>query len=292
MTFKSTLLTKSGRLKKQFLPAIYFDSSVIIDYFLAEPYNQLNELKTFEELKDEDMIPGNRYFKIYNPQIEKEVWINIPPASLALRKIVLRNKNDKINQMKIVREKLIEKDSKINVVSSPLAILEFIQWYAEMSFREISFDTFGEYFVKGLYKKRIRDYLIKAINEYFQEKEMIKHKTNINLKTIFEYFIWSTRPIQYDTEHYYLLGISIVDIINFDLILKEIWQIPAFFAHLQLGIVDILHLLIAKQLGCEYFASFDDDFKKTEKFIKKLLGITILKSPQEILNKLKGKLKK
>lgn len=81
-----------------------------------------------------------------------------------------------------------------------------------------------------------------------------------------------------------LLGLLQVDIRNFNFSIDKVWQEPSAYAYLQLGAADILHVLLAEHLGCKYLASFDSDFKRAKDIIKEEKGITILTSPQEILN--------
>jgi predicted nucleic acid-binding protein len=66
-------------------------------------------------------------------------------------------------------------------------------------------------------------------------------------------------------------GLLKVDIVNFDLHFRRAWQEPSAFAYLQLGLADIMHILLAQHLGCTYIASFDSDFKRVKNIIMKKL---------------------
>ena len=74
-----------------------------------------------------------------------------------------------------------------------------------------------------------------------------------------------------------------VDIVNFTISIEKAWQEPSAYAYLQMGIGDILHILFAQHLGCQYFASFDSDFSRAKDIIEKETGINVVTSPEEIL---------
>jgi predicted nucleic acid-binding protein len=59
------------------------------------------------------------------------------------------------------------------------------------------------------------------------------------------------------------------------------------FAMRQIGLADIIHLATARHLGCEYFASFDSDFKAMGGIIESELGLVLVDSPQALLDLVK-----
>ena len=75
-----------------------------------------------------------------------------------------------------------------------------------------------------------------------------------------------------------------VDLTNFNLTVNQAWMEPSAYAYLQLGIADIMHILIAKHLGCSYIASFDDDFKRASDIITDETGIIVVTNPKQILD--------
>lgn len=80
-----------------------------------------------------------------------------------------------------------------------------------------------------------------------------------------------------------LKGLTEVDIANFHMSMHNARQQLSIYAYLQVGTTDIMHILLAQHLGCSYFASFDEDFKRVRGIIKKQNGMTLLGSPEEIL---------
>lgn len=77
-----------------------------------------------------------------------------------------------------------------------------------------------------------------------------------------------------------------IDIVNFSLTSNKVWQEPSCYSYRQLGVADIMHILLAQHLGCQYIASFDSDFARTKDIIHEATGISILTTPEEVLTKL------
>jgi predicted nucleic acid-binding protein len=65
--------------------------------------------------------------------------------------------------------------------------------------------------------------------------------------------------------------------------IDRVWKEPSAYAYLQLGVADIVHILLAQHLGCEYIATFDSDFKRIKDIIMEKTGISVLLSPEEII---------
>jgi hypothetical protein len=84
-------------------------------------------------------------------------------------------------------------------------------------------------------------------------------------------------------ESHGLMGLLQVDIVNFHFPVNQAWQEPSVYAYMQLGLGDIMHILLAQHLGCQYIASFDSDFKKVKEIIEEKTGIFVLTEPEEIL---------
>lgn len=80
-----------------------------------------------------------------------------------------------------------------------------------------------------------------------------------------------------------LQGLLQVDIVNFHLLVNKIWEEPSAYAYLQLGVADIMHILLARHLGCQYIASFDSDFKRVKEIINEETGLSVLSTAEEIL---------
>ncbi len=81
-----------------------------------------------------------------------------------------------------------------------------------------------------------------------------------------------------------LSGILRVDVLNFALTFKKTWIKCSDYACLQLGVGDIMHILIAQHFGCKYIASFDSDFARAKDIIEGGTGMVVLKNAKEILD--------
>jgi hypothetical protein len=72
-----------------------------------------------------------------------------------------------------------------------------------------------------------------------------------------------------------LVGIQVEDIPEFTLS-KRAFNKVAPLAVFQIGLADILHLLVAKRLGCTHFATTDSDFQRAREIIEKELKLRLL----------------
>jgi hypothetical protein len=70
--------------------------------------------------------------------------------------------------------------------------------------------------------------------------------------------------------------------------MQKAWDVPQLLAYLQVGMADIMQVLIAEHLGCRLFASFDSDFERCREHLQDGLGLKLLRTPEEILAALKG----
>jgi len=161
---------------------------------------------------------------------------------------------------------------KLNLVTSPLALIELIDWYTEASFKQISSEVVGSFNIQRLGKKELGN-ILKNLTE------KIKTNNEVDSKSLMMNLYLHSEEL-----HESLYGILFVDVMNFNLSFENIWrEIPYAFALLQLGVADIMHILIAKHIGCKYFASFDSDFQRVRDLVERGMGIEILTTPEEIL---------
>jgi hypothetical protein len=246
-------LTKTGKLQKKFLPAVYFDSSVLIDYWIAEgieePRTEMQEVLS----QSEDCIDF-------------------------VREKLLRS-DARIKKVIEIRNKLLDGNSKTTPIVSPLSLLELMEWHSEAVFKQLASEAAGAMFIQKKSKKEIGDYLKKCLDLRKVElrKTVEKKKTE---PTVLD------RLMQYtllNSAYPGLEGLWQVDIAYFQLPISKTWTKTSTFAYLQIGVNDILHVLLAKHLGCKYIASFDSDFKRVKAIIKNETGMTVLNSPEEIL---------
>lgn len=251
-------VTRIGRLRAKYLPAIYFDSSVLIDYWMTEG---------LETDWTEDPV-------------EKIISENYPKSLMVVRELLKADK--KLQKVVEIRKKLIFGLSKLSAVISPLALLELMEWKAEASFREYASDAAGVHIIKRRSKKEIGDYLKKLLELRRDEIEKQKKKEN-GYSTGLEIIMSDTWLNRSFAECHGLIGLLQADIVNFKLTLDRAWQEPFAYAYLQLGTSDILHILLAQHLGCIYIASFDDDFRRAREIIEEDTKMKVLTSPEDIL---------
>jgi hypothetical protein len=66
------------------------------------------------------------------------------------------------------------------------------------------------------------------------------------------------------------------DVKQFKLSIDRAWRELSAYSYLQVGMGDIVHILIAQHLGCSYLASLDSDFRRVKDIVKEETGMRIL----------------
>jgi hypothetical protein len=249
------ILTKTGKLRKKFLPAVYLDSSFVIDYWRTEgmemPENEMDRFVDEDELL--------------------QVVRNILASEVQL------------NRMAEIRKKLLFEETKVTPVVSPLSLLELMEWQAEAAFKQIASEASGVGFIQKRSKKQVGDYLKEALKMRRAESEKQKGGKGAKYTTGLEWLMSETWLNRSFLECHGLRGLLQVDIVNFQMTINKAWMEPSAYAYLQLGTADIIHILLAQHLGCKYIASFDSDFARVKDIIQEETGILVLTSPKEIL---------
>ncbi len=251
-------VNRSGRLKAKYLPAVYFESSVLIDYWMTEGL----EIDWSED------------------PMQKVISGNEPKNIIVVRELLKADK--RIEKVIEIRKKLVFGNAKLNAVISPLALLELMEWNAESAFKETAAEATGALFVQRKSKKEIGDYLKRLLELRRDEIEKQKGRKR-EFSTGLEILMSDTWLNRGFAESHGLRGLLQADIVNLKLTLDRTWQEPSAYAYLQLGVSDILHILLAKHLGCCYIASFDEDFRRVSHITEEESGIKVLTSPEDIL---------
>jgi len=256
---KYRYVTNKGKLIDACLPAIYFDSSVVIEYWMTEGF----------EIDPPDDI------------MTRTIKQNEPKENEVIRDLFKADK--RFNKVVEIRKILLFQKTKFASVMSPLCLLELMEWNAEAAFKEISSRAVGTLAIQRKGKKEIGDYLKKLLALRAGEVKRLKSKGR-EFSTGLEIIMGETWINSSFAECHGLEGLVQADIVNFKFTVSEAWKEPSAYAYLQLGIADIMHILLAKHLGCSYIASFDDDFKRAQDIIKDSTEMGVLSNPEEILS--------
>jgi hypothetical protein len=255
------ILTKKGKIKKKFKPAMYLDTSVVVDYWMTEGL--------------EIEIPEG-YMDIIEEEPHEAIIKDLLKTDKRMKKVIE------------IRKKFIFKETKITPILSPLSFLELAEWKAEASIKQIASQAVGSIFIQRKGKKEIGDLLAKISelrkNELddIRDGKIEKPNQTTPLKLL---GIETTLNLSFALAHG-LSGLYLADIVNFNLYFQECFRYPYELAYLQLGIGDILHIMLANHLGCDFIASFDADFKRAKDIIFENYGIKILSDVDEIIGAL------
>jgi len=251
-------LTKTGALKLKYRPAVYVESSVIVDYWSAEG------LET--HLDEPAAIPlGEEYDE-------------------AVRSLFRYQK--RLRQMAYIRREVCAGLRDLWVVTSPLAILELFEWYAHSSFKQIASRAAGVVSIDRMSRKDVGDFLARIWKEGEAEMSSVRDHYNVNKApkvALFNDCMLNTSFMEFHG----LDGILDVDVKGLVIDARELGSSLAPLAYHQVGLADLLHLAVARHLKCEYFASFDSDFKRCRDFIEERFRLKLISDVESLLTLVK-----
>ncbi|HSV30868.1 MAG TPA: hypothetical protein VLH40_02430 [Atribacteraceae bacterium] len=249
-------VTSTGKLRKKFLPALYFDTSLLIEYWLTEgmerPQNELDLLFRKNE---------NPVYSVIQELIDSERHLS---------------------QVVEIRKKILSGQLSATPVVSPLALLELMEWHAQAAFHQITADAPSVLSLQNKGKKDIGNCLKRVLERHKIEMHDAPDKRRAQNTGTAVFIDETWLDFAYANNHG-LIGLLQADIVQFRLTVKRSWGLPSLFSYLQLNLADTLHLLLAHHLGCQYLASFDSDFVRVRDIVLEEMGIRILATPEEML---------
>jgi len=254
----SHIVGPDGALAPAVTPAIYLDASVLIDYWATEG---------MECERGSDLAPCTS------------------PHEDVIRELLRVDK--RVAGMVEVRKALLLGSPKAHAVTSSLALLEVIEWHAESAIRNLVADSAGAKAIQRMGKKDIGDLLNRVIEGRRLEaqgetSDRCGGSTGLEILTA-ETFIGSGFA-----QAHGLAGVAVADVVDFSFSEQDAWDVSQILAYLQMGMADIVHLLVARHLGCRWIASFDSDFCRCRCHIEDGLGMSLLGTPDEISAVLRG----
>lgn len=251
---------RHGRLPDCLLPAVYFETSVIVDYWSAEAIEASRRVKEC----DTAMIKGE-----------------FEQATSELFSYTIR-----LEKMADVRELLQLSGSAYTAVTSPLAIHELAEWHAHASFKQIAAQTVGIVPVDRMSRKEVGDYLKKIYRDGSNEMLDAEDHYNVNQAPNAAVLRECLLNLSF-LECHGLDGVLNIDINGLAIGVTSFFSKSAIFAYHRIGLADVMHLAAASHIGCSHFASFDSDFKRCREFIGEVFGLTLIASVDELLRLLR-----
>lgn len=241
------MLDVDGKLLREFRPAAYLDSCILIDW-----YRCFSDLPSWLSVDD-----------VYPKQFHTE-----SVSQSRLREFLKQEKRD--TPLAKFREQLHLGPTPIHLVASPLAITELAGWVAEANFLALHAEVSGVKAVQAEGRKAIAQKLHRL-----QARMLNPEPGDIcptNNESVFRGFDCSLNPVfisEHMAEFLQPKQISIASRVD--------TRRLAEFAYLQVGLADILHLECANGYGCEFFVTEDQDFIENATAIRDAYQLQILR---------------
>lgn len=242
-------INSDGSLPNKLLPVVYFDSCVLIDYFIAARRSAVETNDA--DSSQQDLLKDD--FKCVRELLKQQ---------------------SKLEAVLRIRDKLIDNKARKIAVISPLCILELVETHAEEILRENIASATSAKGVQKIGKKQIGQ-LLKNLMESLTDASTSNSLKRLVSATALDINLQRCRG---------LYGLYIANISSFNLTFDMVNQGLAGLSYLQIGSADIMHVLFAHHLGCAYFASWDEDFKRATNFLNNKYGIQLLSSAEQILD--------
>ena len=251
----------TGALLDKFKPGIYLDTNVLMEYWLAEGMDR--------DIEDdiEELVRPNKYLDFLKELLQADRRTSLMTE---IRKMALC--------------------SRASLIFTPFSLLEFLKIHVESIFKWYVVEATSIDFLEfKINKRNIVDYLDKILDMGNQARgERDSKPPDERGDTSGPEFVCGDLWI----EPSFVLsngfqGLSEADVVNFDLTHPKVWQEFRLFPYYQTSLADMIHILLASHLGCEYIASFDSHFKilkegGVKEIIRGTTGIQVLNSPEMI----------
>ncbi len=166
--------------------------------------------------------------------------------------------------------------------------MELAKWQALAAVKQIGAEASGILAVQRKSDKEIGELLQEAVEKWKVEREGLLPRreegdTEAAYTTGLEGLIQGAMIVPSFASVHGFEGLLQVDLMNFDLPFVQGWRLPYLMSFYQMGAADVLHVLAAEHLGCQYIASFDSDFWRVRDLITEETGLSVLKNPEMIL---------
>lgn len=243
--------TKTGKLRKNYLPASYCDTSFLIDYWTSIKLQPVS----LDNFSDEE-----EHYPILREQIKRY---------------------KRLRNIYKIREKIDNYDNVTTPVFSTIAVYEFAEKIAEGYYLSEVVKATDIFSGLHLGRKQIGDFiqtLWKKTNNLKQKNKYQDDPLSTFTISIFE------NMCSYRGDK--LFGMLPVDFENITIRTPRDFNKIITLAAFQIGVADMLHLESARRLGCTYFITLDNDFVKAKEEIANIFGLEVLSNPQEILKKI------
>ncbi len=248
-------IDSKGKLTPDFLPAAYFDTGVLYDYWLVE---------SCLGYCDRRSTAAKGTTPLYHQTI-----LDLVEAGREL---------DSAKQLVEFIHSNCE-NLKLHLIYTPLCLMELSKIYSEATFLDYVAEVKSLKLLQRIHYKNIGRYLsrLTAIGRK-ERRDGQAHGSEVLLGST-----------HFDVE---FLGEGLAhfccaDIVNYSLHYED-FLFASELSYLQVESSDIMHLLYARHLGCSYFITLDDELARHGRKYEKQLGLKIVKGYERIMELFKN----
>ncbi len=218
--------------------------------------------------------------------LEKPFGATEPPVHRAIRDILQAEK--RIRKVVEIKRRLTSGRARASAVITALGVIELAKWQALTAVKQIGAEASGILAVQRKSDKEIGELLQKAVDKWKVEREDLLPRReegapDAAYTTGLESLIQGAMIVPSFAIVHGFEGLLQVDLKKFDIPFVQGWRLPYFMSFYQMGAADILHVLAAEHLGCQYIASFDSDFWRVKDLITEDTELSVLKNSEMIL---------
>ncbi|WP_109437037.1 PIN domain-containing protein [Aquimarina sp. AU119] len=188
---------------------------------------------------------------------------------------------NRIHKLDNIIRKIYDHETQTALVYSPLITLECIEKLVEFNFKDLAIKYGSLERIQKSGKKEIGK-VLKKISDDLDKVQGTKKSSHLSDIEFLAYNIFETGYGNAD------IGLSLYEIYPRDIENMSLkhesneFEIMVKLSNYQIGAADIMHLKMAKHLGCKNFLTFDTDFIRAKEEIKEMFDLNILYEIKEI----------
>ncbi|MCK7559783.1 hypothetical protein MKQ70_34530 [Chitinophaga sedimenti] len=186
--------------------------------------------------------------------------------------------NSKSGKLLSLSRRIYEEEC-LNLVYSPLCVMEYVEVITRGKLLDLLGRAIGASALRKVSNKDLGK-ILKAISLDFDEIWNMESDFGTPLHEL-KYDLFDPHPNYYNGS-LEISGTTLCAIENFSIVPSSYLRSITTLSQYQIGLADIMHLLVAKHLECKNFLTFDHDFMLAKDEIQRLFGLKVVMNVEEM----------